>query len=126
MEALKNKVNQYLAALGVELPNNKEILVDMLIERTQVYLNRQDVDIKLAGVLAQILKENNDATLKNGTERVASISDNGQSMSFVTNPMESLINASDQQLFASHTAILNRYRKLGTLRGNSTKNETTN
>ena len=120
METLKAKIKVYYEALG-KTPEKIDIQIDMILERTQIYLNRVDIDIRLTGTLAQMLYELNDSFEKNKEVQVSSMSDNGQSVSFVQEPISALVSKSDAELFGSHTSILNRFRRVGVMGENPFK-----
>lgn len=119
MEELKKKISSYYKAISKEDAN--DVQVDMLIDRTQIYLNRKDINVILAGTLAQILYETNQSFEKNKELQISSISDNGQSVSYSQNPASALVSKNDSDLFGSHTAILNRFRRIGVLGANTLK-----
>ena len=70
-----------------------------------------------------MLVEQSDMAKKNADDIVSSISDNGQSISFSNKVYQSLVSQTDAQLFGSHTAILNRFRKVGVIGVNPFKDE---
>lgn len=116
-QPVKEKVKEYIKLFVKGEIENEELLIEMLIERVQVYLNRVDIPIMLSGILASILNDHINALAKGQEAQVSSMSDNGQSVSFDNSPITTFATKSDQELFASHTALLNNYRKVRVLKG---------
>ncbi|WZU00619.1 hypothetical protein MGH68_13870 [Erysipelothrix sp. D19-032] len=122
MKDLVQEIKDYVKVLDSDLSlNDKHI--EMMMNRTKVYPNRKDIPFILASTIAQMLVEQSDMTKKNADDIVSSISDNGQSISFSNKVYQSLISQTDAQLFGSHTAILNRFRKVGVIGVNPFKDE---
>lgn len=122
MEKLVQEIKDYVKVLDSDLSlDDKHI--QMMINRTKVYLNRKDIPFILASTIAQMLVEQSDMAKKNSEDIVSSISDNGQSISFSNKVYQSLVSQTDAQLFGSHTAILNRFRKVGVIGVNPFKDE---
>ena len=122
MEKLVQEIKDYVKVLDSDLSlDDKHI--EMMINRTKVYLNRKDIPFILASTIAQMLVEQSDMAKKNADDIVSSISDNGQSISFSNKVYQSLVSQTDAQLFGSHTAILNRFRKVGVIGVNPFKDE---
>ena len=114
MEDLVQEVKGYVQVLDPSLTlDDKHI--EIILNRVKVYLNRRDVPFVLASTIAEMIVEQSKQVAKNENDVISSISDNGQSISFSNKVFQSLISQKDADLFASHTSILNRFRKVGVL-----------
>ena len=114
MEELVQEVQTYIKVLDSEL-DLKDEQIKIVINRIKVYLNRRDVPFILAGTIAELIVDQANNLKRNEEETISSISDNGQSISFSTKVFQALTSQKDVELFASHTAILNRFRKVGVI-----------
>lgn len=122
MEKLVQEIKDYVKVLdsGLSLEDKQ---IEMVLNRVKVYLNRKDIPFVLASTIAEMIVEQSKMTEKNNEDVISSISDNGQSISFSNKIFQSLISQSDVDLFASHTAILNRFRKVGVIGVNPFKDD---
>lgn len=122
MEKLVQEIKDYVKVLdsGLSLEDKQ---IEMVLNRVKVYLNRKDIPYVLASTIAEMIVEQSKMTEKNNVDVISSISDNGQSISFSNKIFQSLISQSDVDLFASHTAILNRFRKVGVIGVNPFKDD---
>ncbi|CAM3606594.1 hypothetical protein ERUR111494_02550 [Erysipelothrix urinaevulpis] len=122
MDKLVQEIKDYVEVLDSDL-SLKDKQIEMILNRVKVYLNRKDVPFILASTIAEMIEEQSDMVKKNKEDTISSISDNGQSISFSNKVFQSMISQTDVELFASHTAILNRFRKVGVIGVNPFKNE---
>lgn len=113
---LNQKIKEYSELLFDELPSKFDLMILMTIDRTKAYLNRDDIPIVLASVIAEIIYDRFTMLKKSKDTQINSISDNGQSVSFNTNPVSAFSFSSDLELFGNHSSILNNYRKVKTIR----------
>lgn len=94
-----------------------DFCIDEVIDRVQLYLNVENVPIKLSRILAQItyravvMANEND---KNITSEplVSSISDNGQSITYSHEIKTYFTTIADNDLFTGFESLLKRYRRI--------------
>ncbi len=122
MKTLVQEVQAYIKVLDSELKLEDE-QIEIVINRIRVYLNRADVPFILAGTIAEIILDQSRMQKKNEEDTISSISDNGQSISFSNKVFQAMTSQKDVDLFSSHTAILNRFRKVGVIGVKPFKNE---
>ena len=97
-----------------------EYAIEAVIDRTLLYLNREELDQKFEKVVSDVVggifnkyktNENN-----SGTDlAVSSISDNGQSISYSNEIRNYLANTTDNELFSGFAVILSRYRRVNVI-----------
>lgn len=122
MEKLVQEIKDYVKVLDSDL-SLEDKQIEMVLNRVKVYLNRKDIPFVLASTIAEMIVEQSKMTQKNDEDTISSISDNGQSISFSNKVFQSMTSQSDVELFASHTAILNRFRKVGVIGVNPFKDD---
>ncbi len=129
MDEIIANVKKYLKIINKNIDNiekENEGLVDFAInevlDRVQLYLNSDTIPTKLERILANIVnnglkrclkeieisKEDNTAV----DQVVTSISDNGQSISYVNEVTNYFTTVSDEELFTGFSGLLSRYRRI--------------
>lgn len=91
--------------------------VSEILDRVRLYLNRDDVPVLLERPLAKVVSSIFNKYKKTGADTdveqvVASVSDNGQSVSYQNSVKAYLTSSSDEEVFTGITGLLNRYRRL--------------
>lgn len=119
------RIREYLKLINNDIDTiDKENvgLIDFCIaevgDRVSLYLNSETIPEKLERILSKIvnvgIKKSLDE-LKSGTtanNTIASLSDNGQSISFSNQVKKYFSMASDEELFTGFTSLLSRYRRV--------------
>ena len=122
MDEIITNIKQYLSILN---PNISEVTTDLIdfvinevLDRVLLYLNRQDIPSNLERILANIINtnlnkaQNNINNDGNNEQVITSISDNGQSVSYANEVKNYFVASSDNELFSGFTTLLNRYRRI--------------
>ncbi|MDE8253417.1 hypothetical protein PT191_05735 [Erysipelothrix rhusiopathiae] len=122
MMEMVQEIKKYLQVLEPNITIT-DVQIEMILNRIKVYLNRSDIPFILSSTIAEMIIEQAKMNHKNDDDTISSISDNGQSISFSNKVFQSMMSQKDVDLFASHTAILNRFRKVGVLGVHPFKNE---
>ncbi|MBK2401750.1 hypothetical protein PT067_08205 [Erysipelothrix rhusiopathiae] len=122
MMEMVQEIKKYLQVLEPNITIT-DVQIDMILNRIKVYLNRSDIPFILSSTIAEMIIEQAKMNRKNDDDTISSISDNGQSISFSNKVFQSMMSQKDVDLFASHTAILNRFRKVGVIGVHPFKNE---
>ncbi|MBR5593903.1 MAG: hypothetical protein IKW46_07520 [Bacteroidaceae bacterium] len=129
MDELNAKIKGYLRIVNKNvdvIEQDNEGLIDFVIgevaDRVMLYLNSERIPSKLERVLANIVNTGLTRCLKaiemtkEGTtdvdRAIASVSDNGQSISYANEVTRYFTTASDDELFTGFTALLSRYRRV--------------
>lgn len=129
MEEQISKIKTYLAVINKDLDTieyNYSGLIDFIImeviDRICLYLNREDIPARTERIIANIVNTNlgkaiamvntDDGLAKEPEQAIASISDNGQSISFSNEVKRYFTSTSDEEIFAGFTSILSRYRRV--------------
>lgn len=129
MEEQINDIKAYLAIINKDLETieyNYSGLIDFIIleviDRICLYLNRESIPDKTERIIANIVNtnlgkaiamvNNEDGIAKVPEQAISSISDNGQSISFVNEVKRYFTSTSDEEIFAGFASILSRYRRV--------------
>jgi hypothetical protein len=129
MDDMNATIKGYLRIINKSydvIEQNNGGLIDFVIgevtDRVTLYLNSENVPVKLWRVLANIVNTGLVRCLKaiDGTKEgatdadraIASISDNGQSISYANEVTRYFSTVSDEELFTGFTALLSRYRRV--------------
>lgn len=129
MDAMIATIKSYLRIVNKNvdvIEQDNEGLIDFVIgevaDRVMLYLNSEHIPSKLERVLANIVNTGLTRCLKTieltkegamDVDRViASVSDNGQSISYANEVTRYFTTASDEELFTGFTALLSRYRRV--------------
>lgn len=129
MDAMIAKIKEYLRIVNKnvdDIEQNNEGLIDHVIlevaDRVMLYLNSEQIPSKLERVLANIVNtgltrclKTIEMTKEGATDvdrAIASVSDNGQSISYANEVTRYFTTANDEELFTGFTALLSRYRRV--------------
>ena len=129
MDETNAKIKGYLKIVNGsfdEIEQNNEGLIDFVIgeviDRALLFLNRDTIPEKVERILANVVNTGLTRYLKiveetkEGTadvdRAIASVSDNGQSISYANEVTRYFATANDDELFAGFTALLSRYRRV--------------
>lgn len=129
MDEITAKIKDYLKIINANIDSIDQsnaglldFVIGEVLDRVQLYLNRDTIPAKLERVLANIVNTGLTRCLnilersKEGVtdvERVvSSVSDNGQSISYANEITRYFSTASDDELFTGFTALLSRYRRV--------------
>lgn len=129
MDEMNAKIKGYLKIVNKnvdEIEQNNEGLIDFVIgevaDRVMLYLNSDAVPARLERVIANVVNTGLTRCLKaiqqtkegaaDVDRAIASISDNGQSISYANEVTRYFTTASDEELFTGFTALMSRYRRV--------------
>ena len=129
MEEKLSRIKDYLGILNQGLDTieyNHTGLIDFVIleivDRVCLYLNREDIPQRVERIIANIVNSNlgkvlaiidNDDELSPMPQQViSSISDNGQSISYVNDVKKYFASARDEEVFSGFSSLLSRYRRV--------------
>lgn len=118
--AQETRIKTYVAIVNTTASGDDDLLgfaVTEMLDRVRLYLNRDDVPVLIERPLAKVVSSIFNKYKKTGGDtdverEVASVSDNGQSISYSQNVKSYLTTATDDELFTGVEAILRRYRRL--------------
>ncbi len=115
-------INHNVDRIDTENPELIDFTIEEVIDRVLLYLNREDMPLKLERILAKIVNTGLKRSLKDisvseddysGIDRaVNSISDNGQSISYTNAVTNYFTSASDEELFSGFASLLKCYRRI--------------
>lgn len=117
----RTQIIGYAKKLNSTLPDaTDETLVlaaDIVGERVLLFLNRTDLPDNLLRTVSQVLVKvylqiTKESTQTETEQAIASVSDNGQSVSYKDHAVAFLANADDEEIFGSFAALLKRYRRI--------------
>ena len=129
MDETSAKIKGYLQIINKnfdEIEQGNEGLIDFVIgeviDRALLFLNCESIPAKVERILANVVNTGLTRYLKvieqtkEGTadvdRAIASVSDNGQSISYANEVTRYFATANDDELFAGFTALLSRYRRV--------------
>ena len=129
MEEKLSRIKDYLGILNQGLDTieyNHTGLIDFVIleivDRVCLYLNREDIPQRVERIIANIVNSNlgkvlaiidNDDELSPMPQQViSSISDNGQSISYINDVKKYFASARDEEVFSGFSSLLSRYRRV--------------
>ena len=129
MDAIIANIKRYLRIVNKNIDvieQDNEGLIDFVIgevaDRVMLYLNSEHIPSKLERVLANIVNtgltrclKTIDVTKEGATDvdrALASISDNGQSISYANEVTKYFSTVSDEELFTGFAPLLARYRRV--------------
>lgn len=117
----KARIVKYVKTFNKTIDEKDENLLDYAVEtvidRTLLYLNRNELNPIFERVVADVVggiftkyktNENNEGT----DQAIRSVSDNGQSISYDNEIKNYLVNSADNELFSGFSGLLNRYRRV--------------
>lgn len=139
MDELTAKIKEYLKIINKnvdEIEQNSEGLIDFVIgeviDRVMLYLGSDTIPTKIERILANIVNtgltrcqkaiERTKEGALDVDRAVASLSDNGQSISYANEVTRYFTTASDDELFTGFTALLSRYRRVKVVYPTSNEN----
>lgn len=112
MEKSKKRIKEYLIQINKE-NKIKDFDIEELIERVLIYINRKELPTELERALARhlIQREKDELMLlSSSVGEVASMSDNGQSVTFKSINESKLIKDYDDYLLNGLEPLLDKYR----------------
>ena len=129
MDEIVADIKKYLKIINKNIEvieKDNEGLIDYavgeVLDRVQLYLSSETIPTKLGRILASIVNNGLIKCLKAieiskddvtaSPQAISSISDNGQSISYVNQVMNYFTTASDNELFTGFSALLSRYRRI--------------
>lgn len=118
MEESKKRIKEYLIQINEE-NKIKDFDIEELIERVLIYINRKELPKELERALARhlIQREKDELMLASSSVgEVASMSDNGQSVTFKSISESKLIKDYDDYLLNGLEPLLDRYRTVKVFR----------
>lgn len=118
MEESKKRIKEYLIQINEE-NKIKDFDIEELIERVLIYINRKELPKELERALAKhlIQKEKDELMLtSSNVGEVASMSDNGQSVTFKSISESKLIKDYDDYLLNGLEPLLDKYRTVKVFR----------
>ena len=112
----KTRVKGYVTTLdgSIQAGDILDLVVDTVADRVLLYLNETTIADNLERVIAQIVVSNYQqmTNATNGADRtIASVSDNGQTVSYHQTPIQYFGSKDDQELFTGFERLLNAYRR---------------
>lgn len=123
---MEEEIKQYLSILNKNLNHIDNDIIDFTIDETldrvKVYLNTDTIKEGLTRIIAKIVNtgltkavkeaEMSQAGDMSADKAVASISDNGQSISYSNEITRYFTNVTDEELFTGFHSLLSRYRRI--------------
>ena len=119
------KIKEHLRVINAKIDvidTTHEGLIDYVIgeviDRVMFYLNSETIPSRLDRILANIVNTGLVRSLKmfdgdaDVDRAIASVSDNGQSVSYANEVTRYFATASDDELFTGFTSLLSRYRRV--------------
>lgn len=118
------KINSTLPAAPAEGGTEDDLLdftVDEVADRVLIYLNREDLPENLLRIVAKVVVTGYQEAIKGHDQaapeaEIASMSDNGQSVSFRSAITSYFTSGSDAEIFGSFAPLLSRYRRVSVVR----------
>jgi hypothetical protein len=113
MEDQLTRIKGYVTTFDAEIAEGAllDLYVELTVNRVLLYLNEIVLDPRLEMVVAQVVISSMNGASKAGIQTIASVSDNGQTVSYHQTPIQYYGSKSDQELFTGFTALLNGYRR---------------
>lgn len=113
----KTTVKGYVTKLNSDIDEGEllDLVVDTVSDRVLLYLNTTEVADTMLTSIAQVIVGVYKHSQAGGTgadQSVASVSDNGQSISYRVSPTQYLASANDQELFTGFERLLAPYRRV--------------
>ena len=114
------RINTYVKKFNKSIePDDEELLVysiEMAINRALLYLNHTELSIQFERIVADIVGEVFSKYKKNINQiepeiAVASVSDNGQSISYSNEIKTYFSSASDKELFGGFINLMSKFRR---------------
>lgn len=121
IERIKEYVLKFNRTIDqTEDANLLEYAVEAVIDRTLLYLNHEKLEERFEKVVADVVggifnKYKTNLNTSGTDLAVASISDNGQSISYSNEIKNYLANSTDNELFSGFAGILSRYRRVNVI-----------
>ena len=121
IERIKEYVLKFNKTIDeTEDANLLEYAVEAVIDRTLLYLNHEKLEERFEKVVADVVggifnKYKTNLNTSGTDLAVASISDNGQSISYSNEIKNYLANSTDNELFSGFAGILSRYRRVNVI-----------
>lgn len=117
-----NNIKNYLELLGLDDNDKLDFIIEETIERALNYMNRTELPQELERVIARAIynaERKYTAEAEGHNQRISSVSDNGQSVSYKDSVISFMSTQTDEEVFEGITSQLKRFRILRVL------NETT-
>lgn len=114
----KTTVKEYVTTLNSDIQAGDllDLVVDTVNDRVLLYLNDTVVADSMLRVIAQVIvsvykRTEGDKTLE-ADKAISSVSDNGQTVSYVQTPTQYMSSKTDQELFTGFERLLAPYRRV--------------
>lgn len=112
-DAQKTTVKEYVTKLDSDIQAGDllDLVVDIVADRVLLYLNETVIADSLLRVISQVVVS---AYKDNGVQHeqtIASVSDNGQTVSYHQTPVNYFGSKSDKELFTGFESLLASYRR---------------
>ena len=116
-EEQKTTVKGYVTTLNSNIADDDllDLVVQIVSDRVLLYLNDTEIADSMLTVLAQVVVSNHQqlTNAQSGADRtIASVSDNGQTVSYHQTPAQYFGSKSDQELFTGFERLLSSYRRV--------------
>lgn len=115
-------INKNIETIETENEGIVDFAIEEILDRVQLYLNSDTIPSKIERIIAKVVNNGLKKCLKEieisqedntaVDQAVASISDNGQSISYSNEVTKYFITASDEELFTGFASLLSRYRRV--------------
>lgn len=114
----KTTIKGYVTILNSNIADGEllDFVVDMVADRVLLYLNDTVIATNLERVIAQVIvsvyKHTEAQSANSGADKaISSVSDNGQSVTYVQTPTQYMASKTDQELFTGFESLLSAYRR---------------
>lgn len=120
-EAQKAAILGYTRKINSTIPAEDDDLLDFtideVVDRVLIYLNREDLPENLLRIVAKVVVTGYQEAARGHDQaapeaEIASMSDNGQSVSFRSAITSYFSSSSDAEIFGSFAPLLARYRRV--------------
>ena len=110
----KTTVKGYVTTLDNTIADGDylDLIVDIVSDRVLLYLNDTVVADSMLRVIAQVVVQAHKHSLGTDDKSIASVSDNGQTVSYHQTAKLQLASATDQELFTGFERLLAPYRRV--------------
>lgn len=109
----KTTVKGYVRILNDNIQEGDllDLVVDTVNDRVLLYLNDTVIADSMLRVIAQVVVSSMNQMAKQNEQQLATVSDNGQSVSYFATPVNYFGSKDDSELFRGFTSLLAQYRR---------------
>ena len=115
----KTTVKAYVTGLNNNIEDDSllDLVVQIVSDRVLLYLNETEIANSMLTTLAQVIvsvykRTEAESASMEADKAISTVSDNGQSVSYVLTPTQYMSSKSDQELFTGFERLLSRYRRI--------------